>query len=224
MSYAGTIIPAPISNPFEGIVDADPFLTITYRQHLSDVYVTYENIRSIFQMFTFKPLVSGGAEHKEQVYVQFLKPAPARWFNLSLFGMLDEFKAYQKTFTTTKGELSFKDLLGLGLQPASETSSLKRTRIADASPSPRRGGKKRTDKRTPALAAKFLEKGCADTSISVQDEDGLLLKQQETDVLRIKSVDATTFRVKFAQLDFELFFIDIDTCIECLRQLKNRTD
>lgn len=92
--FAGQVVDAPYDNPFTGFVQYDPTSRVTYRKFLSDVYATYENAQCVFQMFTYKAFSSD----KTYVFVQFLKPAPERWFDLRIQRDLELFQTYQKRF------------------------------------------------------------------------------------------------------------------------------
>ena len=92
--FAGQVVDAPYGNPFAAFMLNDPTLRVTFRRFLSDVYATYENAQYVFQMFTYKPFPSD----KTYVFVQFLKPAPERWFDLRVQREVDLFQQHQRCF------------------------------------------------------------------------------------------------------------------------------
>ena len=211
----GTILPfGLLSDPFKDIALPDPFLTVTYRKLLSDVYVNYSNDYYVFQMFTFKPLMAD----TPSVYVQFLFPGPARWFDLSLSGSLNEFRNHQRQFM--KGpQSSFAAIVSSAAHipptlPVKRGQSLPNATVRKRhQPIPKNDIPLRDELINAKLGDAMVSSVFSDQQPcnDITHKGKLILKFSNQDPKRIK--------VFLAGLNIYLYFLKNETCVECVRQV-----
>jgi hypothetical protein len=223
--FAGQVVDAPYANPFAAFVQHDSTLRVTYRELLSDVYATYENTECAFQMFTYKPFSSETA----YVFVQFLKPSPARWFDLRVKREIEQFHEHQSRYMGHSFAMQLTEGGGQSKRPAAAIGLVEE----EAHKRPRTKRLTANEKAVKSSLLLVMRAKSKETNVS----EGLFAngepcvelssptKQGSFDIALKFSVNMQgLIQVYFQKRDIYLFFefSKLATCAECVRQVFGR--